>query len=79
VSYGSSGIVDRNGTVLGTARQLEDDMVVATIKTAPREPRPGWDAWKNSGVADEYARLVARALPPARSAGAPEKPAQAEC
>jgi predicted amidohydrolase len=61
VSYGSSGIVDRNGTVLGTARQLEDDMVVATIKTAPREPRPGWNAWKNPAVADEYARLVTRA------------------
>ena len=53
VSHGSSGIVDRNGTVLGTARNLEADMVVATITTAPREPRPGWDASKNPAVADE--------------------------
>jgi predicted amidohydrolase len=36
VSYGSSGIVDRNGTVLGSARPLEADMVVADISTVPR-------------------------------------------
>ena len=60
VSYGSSGIVDRNGFVIGTAQELVADMVVATIKTAPREPRPGWDASKNAAVTDEYARLVTR-------------------
>lgn len=47
VSYGSSEIVDRNGTVLGSAQQLETDLVVANIKTAPREPRPGWNASRN--------------------------------
>jgi len=31
VSYGSSGIVGRNGRVLGSARQLEADLVVADI------------------------------------------------
>jgi predicted amidohydrolase len=36
VSHGSSGIVDRNGTVLGSARPLEADMVVADITTVPR-------------------------------------------
>jgi predicted amidohydrolase len=61
VSYGSSGIVGRNGAVIGTARDLVADMVVATIKTAPREPRPGWDASRNPAVADEYARFVTRA------------------
>lgn len=44
VSYGSSGIVGRNGTVLGTAKKLEAGIVVADIPTAPREPRPGWDS-----------------------------------
>ena len=62
VSNGSSGIVDRNGTVLGSARRLEADLVVADIKTAPREPRPGWDASRNPAVASEYAQLVARAF-----------------
>lgn len=61
VSYGASGIVNRNGAVLGSARELEADIVVATIKTIPREPRPGWDASRNPAVADEYVRLVTRA------------------
>jgi predicted amidohydrolase len=38
VSYGSSGIVGRSGTVLGAAQRLEAGLVVADIKTAPREP-----------------------------------------
>lgn len=61
VSYGSSGIVGRSGTVLGAAQSLEAGLVVADITTAPREPRPGWDASKNPAVASEYARLVTRA------------------
>ena len=61
VSYGSSGIVGRNGAVLGAARGLEAGLVVADIKTVPREPRPGWDASRNPAVANEYARLVTRA------------------
>jgi predicted amidohydrolase len=36
VSYGSSEIVDRRGKVLGAARWLETDLVVADIETAPR-------------------------------------------
>jgi predicted amidohydrolase len=40
VSDGSSGIVDRHGAVLASARRLEADMVVANIETRPREPRP---------------------------------------
>jgi 5-aminopentanamidase len=35
VSYGSSGIVDRAGRVLQSARQIEADLIVAEIKTAP--------------------------------------------
>ena len=62
VSYGSSGIVGRSGTVLGAAQRLEAGLVVADIKTAPREPRPGWDASRNPAVASEYAQLVARAF-----------------
>jgi hypothetical protein len=62
VSYGSSGIVGRSGTVLGAAQRLETGLVVADIKTAPRKPRPGWDASRNPAVASEYAPLVARAF-----------------
>ena len=36
VSYGSSGVVSRDGTVLGTARQLEPGLVVADIE--PTQP-----------------------------------------
>jgi predicted amidohydrolase len=35
VSYGSSGIVDRHGIMLRTAKQLEVDLVVAEIETKP--------------------------------------------
>jgi len=35
VSYGASGIVDRNGTVLHVAKQLEVELVVAEIETKP--------------------------------------------
>ena len=40
VSHGSSGIVDPDGVVLRTARQLAPEVIVADIKPAPREPRP---------------------------------------
>jgi len=36
VSYGSSGIVDRDGTVLQTAKQFEAGLVVAEIETSSR-------------------------------------------
>ena len=58
VAYGSSGIVDRDGMVVQSARQLSPDLIVAEIKTAPREHPRGWDAAKNSAVMDEYVRLV---------------------
>ena len=58
VSYGSSGIVSPDGLVLQSARQLVPDLVVADIKTAPRERRRGWDAARNGAVMDEYVRLV---------------------
>lgn len=60
VSYGSSGIVDRDGMVLGSALQLRADLVVADIESAPRERRNGWDASKNRAVMDEYVRLVTK-------------------
>ena len=41
VSYGSSRIVDPDGMVLQSARQLGPDLVVADIETAPREHRRG--------------------------------------
>lgn len=58
VSYGSSGIVDADGMMLQSARQLGPDIIVADIKTANRKRRRGWDAWRNSTVMDEYVRLV---------------------
>jgi predicted amidohydrolase len=50
VSYGSSGIVDPDGVVLRTARQLGPDLIVADVETAPRERRRGWDASGNNAV-----------------------------
>ncbi len=41
VSYGSSGIVDRDGTVLHTAKPLEVGLVVAAIDTTPYLSRKG--------------------------------------
>lgn len=58
VSYGSSEIVDPDGRVLQSACQLGADLIVAEIKTAPRQHRRGWDAARNSAVMDEYIRLV---------------------
>ncbi len=58
VSYGSSEIVDRDGMVLQAARQLDADLIVAEIKTAPRKLRRGWDAAKNRAVMEAYVRLV---------------------
>jgi predicted amidohydrolase len=37
VSYGSSGIVDRNGNVLQTGQRLEEDLLVANLDTNARE------------------------------------------
>jgi predicted amidohydrolase len=36
ISYGASGIVDRDGAVLGSARRLGADLVVADLETAAR-------------------------------------------
>jgi predicted amidohydrolase len=58
VSYGSSGIVSTDGAVLGSARLLAPDIVVADIKAAPRENLRGWDAARNRAVIEEYVRLV---------------------
>lgn len=59
VSYGSSGIVDPDGMVLQSARQLGPELIMADIETAPRKRR-GWNASRNSAVMDEYVRLVTR-------------------
>jgi predicted amidohydrolase len=61
VSYGSSGIVDPDGEVLGSASRLAADLIVAEIDTAPRKDRRGWNAARNSAVMDEYVRLVTEA------------------
>ena len=58
ISYGSSGIVDRNGIVLQSSRQLYPDLIVAEINPAPPRVRRGWDVARNSAVTDEYVRLV---------------------
>ncbi len=58
ISYGSSGIVDPDGMVLQSARQLGPDLIVAEIETAPRKNRRGWNASRNSAVMEEYVRLV---------------------
>ena len=58
VSYGSSGIVDPEGAVLQSARQLVSDLVVAEIETAPRERGRGQDVSRNSADTDEEFRLL---------------------
>ena len=58
ISYGSSGIVDADGVVLASARELTEELLVADIETSPREPRRGWNASINRSVVQEYARLV---------------------
>ncbi len=63
VSYGSSGIVDPEGVVVQTARQLSDDLIFAAIGTEPPAQRRGWDASRNRAVEDEYALYVAAACP----------------
>jgi predicted amidohydrolase len=63
VSYGSSGVVDPDGMVLRSARRLGPDLVVADIKTTPRERRREWDASRNGAVMDEYVRLVTKRHP----------------
>jgi predicted amidohydrolase len=53
VSYGSSGIVDPDGVVLRSARQLGADLIVADIETTARERRRGWSAagkWETIGI-----------------------------
>jgi predicted amidohydrolase len=39
VSYGSSGIVDPEGTILQSARRLTEDLLVTDLDTAPRRRR----------------------------------------
>jgi predicted amidohydrolase len=67
VSYGSSGIVDPDGLVVQSARQLSDDLIVAEIDTVPRARRRGWDASRNRAVTEEYATYVAASLTAART------------
>src|SRR4030095_8810676 len=47
VSYGSSVIVDSDGMVVRSAQPLSEDLIVAGLKTGPRENRRGWDASRN--------------------------------
>jgi predicted amidohydrolase len=58
LSYGSSAIINPDGILFQSARQLGPDLIAADIETAPRERRRGWDASRNSSVMDEYVRLV---------------------
>ena len=41
VSYGSSSVVDPDGTVLQSARRLIEDLLIADLDPAPRERRRG--------------------------------------
>lgn len=66
VSYGSSVIVDPDGMVVQSARQLSEDLIVAEIDTVPRARR-GWDASRNRAVMDEYAAHVAAPVTAART------------
>lgn len=60
-SHGSSGIVDRDGMVVRTARELSEDLVVSEIDPRPRRLRRGWDAARNPAVMEQYVKHVAEA------------------
>ena len=66
ISYGSSSIVDPDGMLVQSARQMDEDLIVAEISTVPRVPRRGWDASRNRSVTDKYAAYVAASLTTAR-------------
>jgi predicted amidohydrolase len=72
LSYGSSGIVDPDGMIVQSARQLNEDLIVAEIDTVPRERRRGWVASGNRAVMDEYAGHVAASGATARTGCSPE-------
>lgn len=57
-SYGASGIVDPDGRVIQSPRQLEPDLLIADIEINPRKHRREWNAAKNRAVMDEYIRLI---------------------
>jgi predicted amidohydrolase len=62
VSHGSSCIIDPDGTTVESARELSEDLLIATIDDLPRERRLGWDVDRNRAVMEEYSRhLSARA------------------
>lgn len=67
VSYGASGIVDPDGMVVQSARQLSDGLIVAEIDTVSRARRRGWDASRNPAVLDEYATPVATSVAATRT------------
>ena len=50
-SFGSSGIVDRHGTVLHAAKQLEVGLVIAEIETSPMRCSGGIGLISRSGAA----------------------------
>ena len=56
-SFGSTGIVDSDGTVLQSARPLSPDLIVADVETAPRAHQRGWDVSRNRAVLGEYIRF----------------------
>jgi len=51
VCHGSSGIVDSEGTVVQTARQMSEDLLIADIDTVPRARPRGADKSRNRIVA----------------------------
>ena len=54
VSYGSSEIVDPDGMVVTSARQLSDDVIVAEIDTRPHARHRRGDASRNGAGIDGY-------------------------
>lgn len=56
-SEGSTGIVDPNGRIVGTARSFSEDLLIAEIDPRPPKRRRGWDAERNAAVIEEYRAL----------------------
>jgi predicted amidohydrolase len=54
ISYGSSNIIDRDGTVVASPQPLAEDLLVADIQPQADRRMRGWDAARNPAVARAF-------------------------
>lgn len=54
VSYGSTNIIDPDGTVIASSKPLGEDLLIADIKPRADAIRRGWDSSKNPAVVNMF-------------------------